>query len=330
MWDGKRRFDTIKIINLVTKKELILFDNPGDTGFVLESLDFGEVGGNTALISNVGQTGFDKLNTYLNTRDVTITGWVYVSGNYNTQLYASDYEYIRYLRESKLNHLVNPMHDLRLEFKEYYLEVTPTSSIQYGKSYQTENNEVMCKFMIQAIAAIPLWRYLERQPFSQAARLPVKLFPGVIPINGTGGEGLGYIFGKVDVAGGLKIKNVGDVPSGFIITITNANAVENPTIFAYWGNSVDTATEVYKVKFVLTLYEGQKLIINTEYGNESAQVVNADGSVVIDNALLVMTADSELPIFGVGDNIIEVFEDETGAIEPTFVVEYTPMFLEVW
>ena len=108
------------------------------------------------------------------------------------------------------------------------------------------------------------------------------------------------------------------------------NAIENPTVFAYWGNSIDEASEVYKVKFMLTLHEGQKLVINTEYGNESAQVIGSDGEVYLENALLYMTADSELPVFGVGNNIVEVFENETGTIESNFIVEYTPMFLEVW
>ena len=318
-WDGKVRYDKVTLQNTVTKKSLILFDEPDDTGIVLESIDFGHVTGNTEFVTNVGQTGYDKLFTYLGTRPIEIVGWVY-AGQYDKNIHKSDYKYLEYLRKTYLNSFVNPFQDIRCEYKDYYINFTPDTSIQYGKDYKTDNNEVMCKFMIQGTAGVPVFMYKDAINPSDSPKEGASHFPLITPETSYRPDT--FIFGKLISNGDMIVTNEGDIPVGFKIDVnTNVN-INNPII------TLTNGDYTYITKFLFTLPAGYHLLINTEYGSESATVVNAEGDVTIENALLWMTAESELPVLHVGENNVQIIEEENVLITTT-TMTYNPMFLEV-
>lgn len=318
-WDGKIRYDTITLKNLVTNKSLILFDSPEDTGIVLESVDFGHVTGNTEFVTNVGQTGFDKLFTYLGTREIEIVGWVY-AGNYDKTKFTSDYKYLEHLRKTYLNSFINPFQDIRCEYKDYYINFTPNTSIQYGKDYKTDNNEVMCKFLIQGTAGVPVFMY--KNPFDviDTPKVAARHFEQILPEEEYQPEV--FIFGELISNGEMIINNEGDIPVGFNLDINSNSTIVNPTIVTKSGDVT------YRATFMLELPSGYHLIVNTEYGKEEAYVKDSSGQITVPNALLWLTQSSELPVLNVGENIVEIHDDQSILITTTSI-KYNPMFLEV-
>ena len=103
---------------------------------------------------------------------MAISGWVI----------GDDYDELKVNKEI-LNRLVNPLHTIDAVVQDKYkLTFKPDFSVKYSVSYE-ENNEVLCKFLIQGTCADPMFTTKDKQTALIASIIPKFRFPLVIPQN---------------------------------------------------------------------------------------------------------------------------------------------------
>ena len=79
-----------------------------------------------------------------------------------------------------LNRLVNPLHPIDAVVQgKYKLTFKPDYSVKYSVSYE-ENNEVLCKFLIQGTCADPMFTTKDKQSALIASIIPKFRFPLII------------------------------------------------------------------------------------------------------------------------------------------------------
>lgn len=210
--------------------------------YVLESVDFGTISGSHQTYHYPTQKGLTKYSSTLGTREPNIVGWI-IGENENE---------IKQ-RKKRLNSLVNPLEDLEIIVEgEYFITLTPDSTIKYGKSYQ-ENNDVMCKFEISGTCYDPLFSSSEKKE-TASGQEGCFMFPLIIPEEG-------YIFSKKLSSLICQIENDGTMESGIEITLLAKGTVKNPSLI-----SVNTQE---CMKLLKTLTSGEKVIINTNIGKRA-------------------------------------------------------------
>ena len=107
--------------------------------------------------------------TTLESRTISILGWVV----------ADTIEDMK-RRKKFLNSFVNPLQRIDLQYNEYRIEGIPETSIKYG-SEMPENNEVMCKFLINLFCPDPMFYTQNGSYVSVANWAPKFKFPLIIP-----------------------------------------------------------------------------------------------------------------------------------------------------
>ena len=110
--------------------------NMATRDYVLENVDWGAIESSNKSYKFINQVGVYVTGTTLESRTISILGWVV----------ADTIEDMK-RRKKFLNSFVNPLQRIDLQYNEYRIEGIPETSIKYG-SEMPENNEVMCKFLI--------------------------------------------------------------------------------------------------------------------------------------------------------------------------------------
>lgn len=232
--------DAIVLLNDTTKKEIQM--NTRTSVFILENVDWGVVESKHQSYKYIDQIGVYVTGTTLETREVSIVGWV-ASNNYN-ELRA---------RKSVLNTMINPKEPLIVQVDEYKIKMFPNSSVRYSANY-AENNEVVCRFMISGLCADPLFYSQNENKLDGASTLPMFRFPLIIP------QPQGIIMGLRQPSLIIAMENEGSVPVGMRIEFYANGTVMNPRL----SNAV--TQEYFAVN--KTMVDGERIIIDTNDGSK--------------------------------------------------------------
>lgn len=289
--------DSIKLRNMVTGEEVTI--DQMTSMFVLTEVDLGQVESAHNSFKYPNQVGVYYSSTTLETRDISIEGWVI----------GETYQSIK-SRKSKLNRLINPKEEIRIIRNGYKLPFYPDSSIQYSPSI-LENNAYMCKFLIQGTAPYPLFSTENDAVHPITLTVPKFHFPLIIP------KDKGTIMGIRQQSLIAQINNIGDIETGILFTLEAIGAVKNPSI-----TEVNTQQHIWIDK---NLVAGEVVTISTEDGNKYVKGVL---NLVESNYFKYRRLDSAWIKMRRGNNVFQ-YDCESGKENLNVTISYSPKYLEV-
>lgn len=162
--------ESIKLENTITG-DVIFLDKMTTPDYVLDVVDWGVITSNHHSYKYVNQIGVYITGTTLETRDITISGWIIAE---------NDMQMTR--RKMLLNKMINPKEPIDLFYSSYKLQFVPDTSVKYSITFK-ENNEVMCKFKIDGMCPNPLFADDKETLISAANIVPMFHFPLAISSN---------------------------------------------------------------------------------------------------------------------------------------------------
>lgn len=290
--------DSIQLVNRVTKQAQVV--DQDQSKFVLTQLDLGSVTANHNTSNYYDQIGVTLDSTSIEARMISITGWVI----------GSDREELG-KNKAALNRLINPLQDLDIiVYDTYVLTCRPDYSIRYGKTVK-ENNDYMCKFLIQGTCGSPLFTTVNEEVVTLSLIKNKPLFPLTIP-------GLsGIILGEKTANSSVSIYNPGDFPAGLVITIQAAGEVANPVI-----TLVNTQESI---KLNKTLVSGEEVIISTVSGSKKIRgILNS----VESNYIQYLSYPSTWIQLEPGENSVQ-YSADSGAADMQVLISFYPTYMEV-
>lgn len=215
--------------------------------FILDYINWGQIEADQSTNKYVGQHGESLVSNMLGTRDVELSGWV---------IARSDDDMSR--RKRFLNRFVNPLQQMTVTYNDYVITFYPGTTIEYSDK-TNENNEVVCKFMIEGTAYDPLFKDRNSSNVAAAHVIPMFHFPLVIPEQPDPPGGV--VFGLIETSLTMNVVNDGSIDTGMVITFSARGSVKNPRI-------TNVNTQDY---FALNkqLEAGEVVTINTNVGSKS-------------------------------------------------------------
>lgn len=290
--------ESVILKNLTTLQSVLL--DKDDSEFVLEEADLGTIEGTHHSYKYVNQVGVYINSTTLEQRTISLSGWVV--GDTYAELKAN---------KDILNRMINPVQTIELTvFDKYTLFFKPDYSIKYSVSYQ-ENNEVLCKFLIQGTCADPLFSVKARESALIASTIPKFHFPLII----TKSEGI--IFGLREPSLLATLQNNGDVDTGMVITFSCTSAVTNPSIL-----NVNTREQI-KINKVLAV--GEQIVVSTGSGEKYIHGIVGGEEL---NYFQYLDFDSVWMQLHTGENLLKYDADaNSGGLEVS--ISFLPKYLEV-
>lgn len=290
--------ESLVLTNTVTLQSVLLDKN--DSELVLDEADLGTVEGTHHSYKYVSQVGVYIDSTTLEQRVVAISGWVI--GNTYDELKAN---------KAVLNKLINPLHTVEVVVQDKYkLDFKPDFSVKYSASYE-ENNEVLCKFLIQGTCADPMFTTKDKQTALIASIIPKFRFPLVIPQNN------GILMGLREPSLLATLNNGGDIDTGLLITFSCTSTVTNPSLL-----NVDTREFI---KINKTMSAGEQIIVSTGSGEKYIKgIVSGE----VSNYFKYMDFDSTWLQLHTGENILKYdADDNVDGLE--VLISFLPKYLEV-
>jgi hypothetical protein len=290
--------ESLILTNTVTLQSVLL--DKDSSYLVLDEADLGTVEGTHHSYKYVSQVGVYIDSTTLEQRTVAISGWV-IGDTYGE------------LKENKkiLNRLVNPLHTIDAVIQEKYkLTFKPDYSVKYSVSYK-ENNEVLCKFLIQGTCADPMFTTKDKQSALIASTIPKLRFPLVIP------QDTGILMGLREPSLLATLNNGGDIDTGLLVTFSCTSTVTNPSLL-----NVDTR-EFIKVNKVMSA--GEQIIISTGSGEKYIKgIVNG----VEYNYFKYVDFDSTWLQLHTGENTLK-YDADSNVAGLEVLISFLPKYLEV-
>lgn len=291
------------VLRKVKNSEELILDMVSTPNFILKSVDWGTIKGNHHTYKYVNQVGETVTNTSLNTRKITIEGYVV----------AQSEDEMSALKR-RLNSFVNPQDAIDLFYSDYVIRFLPDESVKYSVAY-AENNDVFAKFQIVGTAPNPLFADTDERQTTFATTTPMFHFPLIIS------EDLpekGIVFGKRTETLIVNVVNEGSVAVGMRIVFKSNGTVVNPKLI-----NINTQEELILTK---TLVAGEEIVINTNIGEKS--VKGRIGSESYINYYMYKRIDSPWLQLEIGDNLFRYDADE-GVDNLDIFVYFTNRFLEV-
>lgn len=271
--------------------------------YILKNVDWGTVKGTHHSYKYVNQIGESITNTSLETRPITIEGYVV----------AKDESHMTALKK-KLNAYVNPQEEIDLFYSEYKIRFKPDTSVKYSISY-AENNELFAKFQITGICPNPLFSNVNENIKVFVDSRPSFMFPLIMSKSS---PDKGIVFAKRAKNLIINITNEGSVPIGMKIIFRAQAEVVNPRL-------INMATqESFNINKTLTSTE--EIIVNTNVGEKRVQ--GKIGNAEFSNYYMYKDIDSSWLQLDVGDNLF-TYEADRGVDNLDIFVYFTNLFLEV-
>lgn len=271
--------------------------------FILDYINWGQIEANHSTNKYVGQHGESLVSNMLGTRDVELSGWV---------IARSDDDMSR--RKMFLNMFVNPLQEMTVAYNDYVVAFYPGTTIEYSDK-TAENNEVVCKFMIEGTAYDPLFKDRSLSKAAAAQVVPMFHFPLVIPEQPDPPGGI--VFGLIETSLTMNVVNNGSIGTGMVITFSARGSVKNPRI-------TNVNTQDY---FAINkqLEAGETVTINTNVGSKSIRGY-IDGETK--NYFMYRDFGSTWLQLDIGDNLFVRSADENVEnLEVT--IEFYNRYLEV-
>ena len=230
--------------NDVTNQRLHISESNWD--FVLDgaSTTFGVIPSSMGTYKAVNQVGVYISSISLEPREPKLVGWVV--GRSRKQLEE---------RKSLLNVLINPLQKLTVEcYNNHKISGYPTSSISYSTPW-AENNDVICKFMINMYCEDPCFYETSKRETVIAVWDGAFHYPLVIP------QSKGIVFGKRNVNLVGTVYNNGDINIGMVIKFKSISTVVNPFIISFATNET--------IKVTHTMLAEDEIVVDTRFNKKS-------------------------------------------------------------
>lgn len=292
----------IKLQNVETRAVLTL-DMVSTPDFILNSVDWGAVESIHHSFKYVNQIGVYVTGTSLETRSVTIQGWV-----------IAENESMMTIRKTTLNRFFNPQQAVDLFYKDYVLRFLPNTSIRYS-TVIAENNEVICKFKVEGYCPDPL--FSEQVESKVAAASTQAMFHFPLIISETPNPPGGIIFGLRQPSLIVTVTNNGAVDVGMKIVFRASGTLTNPSL-------IEVNTQKF-FKVNKTMVAGEEITIDTIIGEKKIEgYLNG----ITSNYFKYRDLDSEWLQLKVGDNLFRYDADQNvGNLE--VYIYYNNKYLEV-
>lgn len=292
----------IKLQNVETRAVLTL-DMVSTPDFILNSVDWGAVESTHHSFKYVNQIGVYVTGTSLETRSVTIQGWV-----------IAENESMMTIRKTTLNRFFNPQQAVDLFYKDYVLRFLPNTSIRYS-TVIAENNEVICKFKVEGYCSDPL--FSEQVESKVAAASTQAMFHFPLIISETPNPPGGIIFGLRQPSLIVTVTNNGAVDVGMKIVFRASGTLTNPSL-------IEVNTQKF-FKVNKTMVAGEEITIDTIIGEKKIEgYLNG----ITSNYFKYRDLDSEWLQLKVGDNLFRYDADQNvGNLE--VYIYYNNKYLEV-
>lgn len=271
--------------------------------YILDKVGWGQIKGTHHSYKHVNQIGVYVTSTSLETRDVSVSGWI-VS---NSELHMSQ-------RKSMLNRFVNPQQPIELIYKNYSLEFLPDRTIKYSATIK-ENNEVVCKFEIVGLAANPLFKDTNTTNVPIAGMLGMFHFPMMLSAIDNGMPTV--MMGLRQPSLIVNISNTGSVQTGMNIVFEAAGTVVNPSLINIYTQ------EQFKIN--KTLVASETVVVSTTIG-EKKIVGTLNG--VSSNYFKYRDLRSSWLQLDTGDNAFK-YDADNGIDSLNCTIEYSNKYLEV-
>lgn len=292
----------IKLQNVETRAVLTL-DMVSTPDFILNSVDWGAVESTHHSFKYVNQIGVYVTGTSLETRSVTIQGWV-----------IAENESMMTIRKTTLNRFFNPQQAVDLFYKDYVLRFLPNTSIRYS-TVIAENNEVICKFKVEGYCPDPL--FSEQVESKVAAASTQAMFHFPLIISETPNPPGGIIFGLRQPSLIVTVTNNGAVDVGMKIVFRASGTLTNPSL-------IEVNTQKF-FKVNKTMVAGEEITIDTIIGEKKIEgYLNG----ITSNYFKYRDLDSEWLQLKLGDNLFRYDADQNvGNLE--VYIYYNNKYLEV-
>lgn len=293
----------IKITSLSGRGTLFLKSRE-HFGYWLGPVDLSQVQGQHQTYRYYNQAGSSIVNTVIDTRPLSITGWVVDIGDGASLHDRCDY----------LNAFISPVEDYVLEYNGKKIQFRPDISIAYSPEY-IKNNKKVRRFLIQGTCPFPLFTDAQdtEVPFDQTGkrfRFPTDF-----------GRSKPLVFAVVGKAYSVDINNRGGFSNGFILRIRFSGEVVNPRILNM------TTGKMVGVNWTFAL--GEQLEISTIPGGKHIILWTAEGERqnLIKARDYRSSLDTQLQP-GINHMAIECQNlDQRANMDVTLY--YTPLYLEV-
>lgn len=294
--------ENIILRNKVTSA-LLELDVVSTPYYILDKADWGQVKGTQHSYKYVNQIGVYVTSTSLETREVSVSGWIVAS----TETQMSQ-------RKIMLNSFVNPQQTLELIYKNYSLEFLPDKTIAYSTTIQ-DNNEVVCRFEITGIAANPLFKDTIATNVPIAGMIGMFHFPMMLSAIDNGLPTV--MMGLRQPSLIVNVFNSGSVQTGMNIIFKANGTVVNPSL-------INIYTQEY-FKINKTLVAGEIVIVSTTIGEKK---ITGTLNGVSSNYFKYRELRSTWLQLGIGDNAFK-YDVDSGLDLLDCTIEYNNKYLEV-
>lgn len=290
--------ESIVLTNEAVNASLLISQDIND--FVLSSVDWGSVQTTRRTYKFIDQVGVLVTGVTFESRDASIVGWIVA----RTQADMTK-------RKKLLNRFVNPLHKIKLVYDEFYIEGIANSSVLYGTE-EKENNDVMCKFMVDLFCPDPMFRHAIENNMTVADWAPKFHFPLIIP------ENKGIIMGLRMSSTIFAIENDGDTDCGFVVVFQAIGSVTNPFIVL-----IDTQETI---KLNVEMQAGEIIEVSTVQNKKTITKITGEIKENVFNSFDFKT--SKLFKFRTGTNNIK-FGADANSENLLVNIRYSPEYLEV-
>lgn len=294
--------EEITLRKVKTSEELSL-DMVSAPGFLLKSVDWGTIKSTHHTYRYVNQVGKTVTGTSLETRDITIEGWIVATNETSMSLY-----------KRTLNRFVNPQEAIDLFYKEYTIRFLPDETVKYSINY-AENNEILCKFQIVGTCPHPMFSDKDEQRSTFAATTAHFRFPMILSTSLPEG---GITFGKRTESLIASVVNTGAVPVGIRILFKANGVVKNPRL-------INVGTQEW-LALNKTLIADEEILINTKVGEKG--IKGRIGNTEYTNYYMYKDLDSTWLQLDLDKNLFRYDADE-GLDNLEVFVYFHNQFLEV-
>ena len=244
--------DEVTLVNQQTNAT-IQISSRASSHYLAAEIDWGVVEGKHHDYAFVGQIGTYVTGTTIGGREIEINAYVCARDARELTIY-----------KKRLNQFFNPLYDIKLLYKGYFLSFKPVASVKYQRDWK-DNNTVFCKWQIQGYAQDPLWGDDKESVATGSIVTPGTFgFPFVIGTEDQSGVppkvGRKVVMGYLAPSKTITVMSEGAIEVGARINIQARGSVVNPSIW-----------DVQRQQFIrlnkeLTL--GESVEINTNDGQK--------------------------------------------------------------
>lgn len=228
-------------INNLTKGLTIDFDSHP---FLITKIDFSTSETTHYTSRGIGQHGEIITGSKLEPRDIPLIGYI---------LNSTDVE----VDKRQLNKFFSPLDEIEIiKDNKYKISGKLTSTVKFGTGKEEG------KFSVTLFAPQPFFCTVEADKQSIAAWEPKFTFPFAIMSKDE------IVFGSRIPKSIIEIINEGDVNCGLICEFVAKGSVTNPKIYDMVTNK--------EMQLRYTMSEGERIIMNTNYGSKSVTSINGD------------------------------------------------------